>query len=157
MADQTLRTLANRDEPALADFFYTDGDGTADFYSLREQLSGITFTQATHGFSVGDWVYRSDATTWAGAQGNAAGHEAEALVVAVPDANTLVLECSRRIRTLTAHGKGAAGADLWLSLTVATGDSTTKPTPAPGEKLQKLGVVMDANTILVDIQPYTTF
>lgn len=157
MADSTLRALSNRDEPALADFFYTDGDGTSDWHSTREQLTSVTFTQATHGFSVGDWLYRSDATTWAAAQGNAAGHEAEALVVAVPDVNTLVLECSRRIRTLTAHGKGAAGADLWLSLSSAGADTTTKPAPDPGEKLQKLGVIMDANTILVDIQPYTTF
>lgn len=102
------------------------------------------FTQAAHGFSVGNAVYFNG--TWAKAQANAASTLCEGIVIAVADVNTFTVHVpGGAFVTLTAHGLGSAGSPLYLSASVAGGMTTTPPSSP--NYLQTMGQVIDANTI----------
>ena len=107
----------------------------------------LKVTQAAHGFAVGDAVRRSSATDHAKAQADTDANIGVglSLVVHVFDAsNYSVLRASNSHEvTLTAHGLGAFGTRLYLSLTVA-GQITA--TEVPGFRVY-LGYVLDTNTI----------
>ncbi len=112
-----------------------------------DELFAPPFTQAAHGFAVGDVVRRSSATAHAKAQADTDANIGVglSLVVHVPDANTFsALRASNsHAVTLTAHGFGSFGANLYLSRTVA---GALTATGVAGWRIY-LGYVIDANTI----------
>jgi hypothetical protein len=93
---------------------------------LDENFAG-QYAQAAHGFSVGDFVYRTSSDTWALAQADAIGTVADGIVVAVESAS--VVWVMTKHGTITwSHGFGASGQVVWLSQSVAGDGTTTKPT-----------------------------
>ena len=106
------------------------------------------FTQSSHGFSIGDVVYRSSATAYAGARADdtATISPGLSLVIHVPDTNThvpMAATTSREV-TFSSHGLGSFGQELWLSQ--ATAGLITATEPSSGIIIY-LGYVVDANTI----------
>lgn len=103
-------------------------------------------SQTAHGLSLGNLVYANGAT-WTKARANADTTLAEALVVAVEDANLF------RVRyigpgevTYTAHGLGAAGTKLYLSQGAAGAITATAPTSGIR---QQVGKVLSTNKIIL--------
>lgn len=105
------------------------------------------YAAAAHGFAVGDLVYKSGSTTWAKATNAAGTSVADGIVVSVPDANTAYINTRAGVpATKTAHGLGAAGTVVYLS--TAGGMTATAPSPIR----QRVGKVLDANTVLFHAQ-----
>lgn len=116
------------------------------FDELDGNFGTKKMTQASHGFSVGDVLYRDSDTTMAKAQANAKATCGEVwLTFHVIDANTYWIVASTHLVTWTAHGLGSGGTRLWLSQSTAGAMVTTEPTSG---LIQPLGEVVDTNTIL---------
>jgi hypothetical protein len=102
--------------------------------------------QGSHGFAVGDLVYRSGASAWTDAQSDAEATLADGIVVDVEDAdNCSVVTIDGTLVTITSHGFGATGTKLYLSQGTAALITATPPTAG---LLQPVGKVVDTNTIL---------
>lgn len=103
------------------------------------------YEAVAHGFSVGNLVYKSGASTWAKAISTASSTYADGVVVAVPSANVAYIATKfGQPYTKTAHGFGSAGTAVYLSDSVA-GNATASVTD------QQIGQVLDANTIIFGV------
>jgi hypothetical protein len=110
-----------------------------------DDLFAPEYTQTTHGFVVGDVVYRSSATDHAKAIATARSTLACGIVIDQPDANTFSAFCgSGKQINIPSHGLGAFGAELWLSQGSAGTMTTTEPSAG---WYQYVGFVIDANNI----------
>lgn len=124
---------------------------TADYAALDEtpealSTAGFLQSQAAHGFAVGEAVYLGG-SGWALARANDPATLAAAIVLAVPDANSFrVAYLAGQEVTLAAHGKGAAGTDLYLSADTEGLVTASAPAADPDNLIQRLGRVKDANT-----------
>lgn len=118
----------------------TGGGGTGS----SKVSNSAAFTQAAHGFSVGNAVYFDG--TWHKAKADATTTLCEGIVVEVADVdNFTVYVPGGQFVTITAHGLGAAGSPLYLSASSA--GALTTSVPAGGNYTQTLGQIIDANTI----------
>jgi hypothetical protein len=117
-----------------------------------DDLFAPEFNETTHGFAVGDVLKRSSASAHAKAQADSAANAKPGIsvVVDVEDANWFSAYPGRHAVTITAHGYGAFGTELWLDQSTAGAMTTTKPTS--GVRLF-LGWVIDTNTIFWDPRP----
>lgn len=106
-------------------------------------------TRAGNGFAAGDLV-KVDATDFAGAQADAAANRACGVVVAASgdDFYVSLRPCAV---TKTAHGYGSRGTRLWLSQGTAKAWTPTKPSTGV---IQPVGQVLDANTILFQLEAW---
>lgn len=139
-----------------------NGDGTerisANLVISTVEAIGKTYTQSSHGFSVGNAV-RHNGTNWAKGQANTvAGATAIYFVSAVSGDDFTAIKEGRV--TVTGHGLGAAGTLLYLSASSAGALTSTKPvgsTSAPLGFFLPVAFVEDANTIHVIGNGYPTF
>jgi hypothetical protein len=109
---------------------------------------GHKFTQSSHGFSVGDVIRRSSATAYTKAQADSDANIGVglSLVVDVTDTSnfTAIAKGKSHAVTITSHGFGSFGTQLYLSQ--GTSGLITATAPTGGRKLY-LGFVIDTNTI----------
>ncbi len=100
----------------------------------------------SHGFTKGKLIGRSG-SAWVLAD---ADNSIPALywVVYVIDANNVLVAKQYKL-TLTSHGKTPLDQDYYLSTTAGDFQSSE---PEPGDISQVVGYVLDANTVLCDIQ-----
>jgi hypothetical protein len=113
-----------------------------------EGFESMVFTLADNDFAVLDALYLNG-TVWTKADASSTTSRAIALVSAtIGDQFTAI---SHGFVTIsTGHGLGSSGT-LWLS-TAAGIIGTT----APDDVVQEMGVIVDANTILLDIKAHST-
>jgi len=113
-----------------------------------DDLFSPEYTQASHGFSVGDVVRRSGGSTHTKAQANSAANVGRGLSIVVSSASSTLFSAMRATNshsvTFTGHGLGAYGTKLWLSQGTAGLITATEPTT--GIKVY-LGYVISANVI----------
>lgn len=111
-------------------------------------IGAPTYSQASHGFAVGDVIRQSAAATWTKAQADSPGNVGVglSLVIDVPTSGSF--QCWHRNAshevTLTSHGFGAFGTKLYLSQGTAGALTATAPTTGI---ILYCGYVVDANTI----------
>ncbi len=119
------------------------GDFTPD---EADDLFAPEFSQTTHGFVVGDILYRSSLTDHTKAIATARSTLACGIVIDQPDANTFSILCigSRRVNIGT-HSLGSFGQELWLDQSAAGTFETVEPTSG---WYQYLGIVLSATDIL---------
>jgi hypothetical protein len=119
--------------------------GSALTWDQLDDWAAPEINQTTHGFAVGDLVYRDSATTWAKAQADAEATLADGIVIHVEDANncSVVTKDGTQV-TITTHGLTVPDA-IYLSQSVA--GAATSTIPANG-LIQQVGKAIDANTII---------
>ncbi len=111
-----------------------------------DDLFAPEFTQAIHGFVVGDILYRSSLTDHAKAVATARATLAVGIVIDQPDVNTFsILYGSGYRLSIGAHGLGSFGQELWLDQSIAGSFLTTEPISG---WYQYLGTVLDSTDIL---------
>ena len=113
-----------------------------------EALVGTkTYTQAGHGLSVGQFVYRTGAGAWALAIATAESTLAQGIVTgATTDSVTIFFGGAL---DYSAHGLGSVGATMYLS--ASTAGAVAASAPAPGNWTQVLGSITTVNQIIVNI------
>lgn len=120
--------------------------GSALTHDQLDDMFAPEINQATHGFAVGDLVYRDSATTWAKAQADAEATLADGIVCDVEDANNCSVNTEDGAWVeITTHGFGATGTKLYCSQGTAGLITATAPTSG---FIQAVGKVIDANTVL---------
>jgi len=92
------------------------------------------FTQAGHGFAVGNFVYRSGATTYAKAQADDIDTIAEGVIAYINGDTFRVVTQSGSHVTWT-HSLGTPPQKFWLSQGTAGVATTTKPTSGVRQQL----------------------
>jgi hypothetical protein len=112
-----------------------------------EGFEQMVFTQSDHGFAAGNAVYLNG-TTWTKADASSTSSRAIGVVSAASGDDFTVV--SHGFVTLASHGLGTSGV-LWLSTAAGTIGTT-----APDDVVQEMGVIVDANTILLDIKAHST-
>ena len=113
-------------------------DGTATAVSANQ----ITVTQVAHGFN-NDWVGKSG-----GSYVKAGADEATGFATSI-SANQALITLSGPM-TWTSHGL-ADGSAIYLHVSTDGGSQTA--TPGVGDRYQRVGYVLDANTIVVRPEP----
>lgn len=119
------------------------GKGTSLTWDELDDNFAPEQNQTSHGFAVGDLIYRDSATTWAKAIATSVSTLATGVVVHVEDANNFsVLRKSGGMVPESSHGFGGFGTLLYLSQGSAGDPTATKPTSG---HIQPVGIVEDAN------------
>ena len=122
------------------------GKGSTLTFDELDDNFAAEINQATHGFSVGDLVYRSGASAWTKAKADAEATLTDGIVVDVEDTNNCSVTVSDGMMvTISAHGFGATGTKLYTSQ--GTAGLITASAPVTGY-VQPIGKVIDTNTIL---------
>jgi hypothetical protein len=124
---------------------------TADEFDANH---GPKFTQGSHGFSVGDVVYRSSASAYTKALATAAGTLGEAIVAYVADSSNFRVISISGSHVDWTHGKGSPPQKLWLSQSTAGEVVTSKPSNG---YIQQIGSVVDADTVMWRPDPVGEF
>ena len=119
-----------------------------DCDEFNNALSLPTVTQSSHGFAAGDVVRNSAADTYTKAQADSEANIGVGLsiVLASIDSNNFAYAPSGKHGdvTISSHGFGGFGTNLWLSQGTAGLITATQPTSG---LIVYLGYVVDANTI----------
>lgn len=126
-------------------------------YYVQDDADGITgvpegatvreFTQSSHGFAVGNAIYRKADSTWAKAQADAAGTLALGLVTRV-SGDVFAVSAPGGFFVIE-HGLGSTPADVYLSQGTAGALTTTAPTTGIS---QRLGRVISASILSLNIE-----
>lgn len=119
-----------------------------------ETVEGVAVLQTltAHGF-VSEDLIRWNGTQWTKALATASTTLADAIVTQVINANQFLIQyLSAGEVSLLAHGLGAGGTALYLSASTAGLVTSTAPS-APGEYVQQVGRVKDANTLILQESP----
>ena len=109
-----------------------------------DDLFAQKYTQATHGLTDNQAVYRNGSGAWVAAIATAESTLADGIVVFVEDTNTVRVLVARQIVPSAAHGF-TLGAKLYLSQSVAGQLTTTQPTAG---WIQRVGKVTTAGEFL---------
>lgn len=162
-----LDTLANLESYAAGSVeaqsngelvFATDEE---EFYGIvNKQLTSLggggtsfKYTQAAHGFAVGEGIYHNG-TSFVKGQANNGDTLAYFVVTEVVDANTFVAADFGRVEvSKTSHGY-AAGEFYFLSETTAGEATTTEPTTGFSNPLFYVEEVIDPNTAILQLKVY---